>query len=97
MDEDKSIELNIEQLDGVAGGVGTDEQIYQIVADYLDLSLSQITGSSHLVGDLGADEYDLLDIISKIEEVFSIKIPESEYYRFHTVDNLIQYVKMQIW
>ena len=97
MNEDKNIELNLEQLSVVSGGVGTEEQIFQIVADYLDLSLSQITGGSSLTGDLGADEYDFLDIISKIEEVFSIKIPESEYRRLRTVDDLIQYVTMHVW
>ncbi len=96
MNEDKNIELTKEQLGEVAGGAGTDEQIYQIVADYLDLTLSQITGGSSLVGDLGADEYDFLDIIHKIEVVFSIKIPESDYHRFQTVYDLIEYVKMHV-
>ena len=94
MYEDKNIELNLEQLGEVAGGVGTEEQICQIVADYLDLNLSQVTGGSSLVGDLGADAYDFLDIIQKIEVVFSIKIPESDHHRLHTVDDLIEYVKM---
>ncbi len=96
MKEEKDIELTKEQLGGVAGGVGTDERIYQIVADNLDLSLSQVTGGSSLTGDLGADEYDLLDIIHKIEVAFSIRIPESDYHRLRTVNDLVEYVKMCI-
>ena len=96
MKEEKAIELTIEQLGEVAGGAGTEEKIFQVVADYLDLNLSQIAGSSSLTRDLGADSYDFLDIIQKLEEVFSIKIPEREYRRFLTVNDLIEYIKMHI-
>lgn len=37
---------------------------------------------------------DMLDIVARIEEVFCIRIPEGVMYRFQTVDDLIQYVKM---
>ena len=41
MSDNKNIELNKEQLDCVTGGkaesTGTEEKIYQIIADYFDL------------------------------------------------------------
>ncbi len=41
MSDNKNIDLNKEQLDCVTGGIaestGTEEKIYQIIADYMDL------------------------------------------------------------
>ena len=100
MNENKNIELTKEQLDCVTGGtarsIGVEEKIYQIIADYLDLKPGSFNGDSSLIGDLGADTYDMLDIIARIEEAFRIRIPEGVMYRFQTVEDLIQYVKMQI-
>lgn len=100
MSENKNIELNKEQLDCVTGGkaesTGTEEKISQILADYLDLKPGSFNGDSSLIGDLGADTYDMLDIVARIEEAFCIRIPEGILYRFQTVEDLIQYVKMHI-
>ena len=100
MNENKNIELTKGQLDCVTGGtarsIGVEEKIYQIIADYLDLKPGSFNGDSSLIGDLGADTYDMLDIIARIEEAFRIRIPEGVMYRFQTVEDLIQYVKMQI-
>lgn len=98
MSDNKNIELNKEQLDCVTGGkaesTGTEEKIYQIIADYLDLKPGSFNGDSSLIGDLGADTYDMLDIVARIEEAFCIRIPEGIMYRFQTVEDLIQYVIM---
>ncbi len=100
MSDNKNIELNKEQLDCVTGGkaesTGTEEKIYQIIADYLDLNPGSFNGDSSLTGDLGADTYDMLDIVARIEEAFCIRIPEGIMYRIQTVEDLIQYVKMHI-
>ncbi len=100
MSDNKNIELNKEQLDCVTGGkaesTGTEEKIYQIIADYLDLKPGSFNGDSSLIGDLGADTYDMLDIVARIEEAFCIRIPEGIMYRIQTVEDLIQYVKMHI-
>ena len=95
MSDNKNIELNKEQLDCVTGGkaesTGTEEKIYQIIAD---LKPGSFNGDSSLIGDLGADTYDMLDIVARIEEAFCIRIPEGIMYRFQTVEDLIQYVIM---
>ena len=100
MIEEKNVELTREQLDcvtgGTAGSMGAEEKIYQIIADNLGLKPGSFNGDSSLIGDLGADTYDMLDIIARIEEAFRIRIPEGVMYRFQTVEDLIQYVKMQI-
>lgn len=98
MIEEKNAELTKEQLDcvtgGTAGSMGVEEKIYQIIADYLDLKPSSFNGDSSLIGDLGADTFDMLDIVGRMEEAFCIRIPEGILYRFQTVEDLIQYVIM---
>ena len=86
-------ELSLDQLENVSGGVTTQEQVYQVVGDYLDLDVSQILSGCSLTEDLGADRYDLLDIINKLGEIYNIRIPERDYARLQTPGDLIEYIQ----
>ena len=58
------------------------EQIYpkvrEIIADVLVIDEDNITLSSRLIGDLGAESIDFLDLVFQLEKEFSIKIPRGQ-------------------
>lgn len=58
------------------------EQIYpkvrEIVADVLVIDEDDISLSSRLIGDLGAESIDFLDLVFQLEKEFSIKIPRGQ-------------------
>jgi acyl carrier protein len=58
------------------------EQIYPkvrgIIADVLVIDEDSIALSSRLIGDLGAESIDFLDLVFQLEKEFAIKIPRGQ-------------------
>ena len=62
----------------------SNEEIYEKVAetmiDALGLDDDEVTPEATLVGDLGAESIDFLDIVFRLEKGFEIKIPRGELF-----------------
>ncbi|WP_153558262.1 acyl carrier protein [Roseimaritima sediminicola] len=62
----------------------TDEEIFQKVREALEDALGvdedEVTPDATLVGDLGAESIDFLDIVFKLEKSFDIQIPREELW-----------------
>ena len=60
----------------------TREEIYEKVKDTLVDALSvepeEVTPTATLMGDLGAESIDFLDLVFRLEKAFGIKIPQEE-------------------
>jgi acyl carrier protein len=60
----------------------TKDEIYEKVkvalVEALAVDEDEITPEATLVGDLGAESIDFLDIVFRLEKAFSIKIPRGE-------------------
>ena len=54
------------------------EQIREILVDALGVDDDEITEEATLMGDLGAESIDFLDIVFRMEKTFDIKIPRGE-------------------
>ena len=55
------------------------EEIILNQCDLEDLNISEIKASDSLMGDLGIDSIDFLEIVFEIEDKFGIKIPMEEW------------------
>lgn len=53
-------------------------KIVAAVADCLGLDTNQITSTSRLIDDLGADSLDFMDLMFSLERIFQVKIREGE-------------------
>jgi len=64
--------------------VPSQDEIFQKVSatlvDALNVEEDEITPSSRLQGDLGAESIDFLDIVFRLEREFGIKIPRNELF-----------------
>ena len=62
----------------------TQEEIFQKVQNALVEALGvdeeEVTPEATLVGDLGAESIDFLDIVFRLEKAFDIKIPRNELF-----------------
>ena len=62
----------------------TQDEIYEKVAetlvDALGLDDDEVTPEATLVGDLGAESIDFLDIVFRLEKAFDVKIPRGELF-----------------
>ncbi len=62
----------------------TQEEIFSSVqealVDALGVDDDEVTSGATLVGDLGAESIDFLDIVFRLEKAFDIKIPRDELF-----------------
>jgi len=56
------------------------EKIKVALVDALGVDEDDVTPTATLVGDLGAESIDFLDIVFRLEKAFDIKIPRGELF-----------------
>ena len=56
------------------------EKVKGTLVEALNVDEDQVTPTSTLQGDLGAESIDFLDIVFRLEREFSIKIPRNELF-----------------
>jgi acyl carrier protein len=56
------------------------EKIRTALVDALGVDEEDVTPTATLVGDLGAESIDFLDIVFRLEKAFDIKIPRGELF-----------------
>ena len=56
------------------------KQVKTIISQALKVDESKVNMNSSLIGDLGAESIDFLDIVFRLEKTFKIKIPKGELF-----------------
>jgi acyl carrier protein len=56
------------------------EKIRDALVEALGVDEDEVTPEATLVGDLGAESIDFLDIVFRLEKAFGIKIPRGELF-----------------
>ena len=76
--------------------MATKEEVFSKVqlalVDALGVDDEEVTPQARLVGDLGAESIDFLDIVFRLEKAFDIKIPRGELFPEDILTNA-QYVQ----
>src|SRR6186713_3626370 len=74
----------------------TKDEVYKKVqtalVDALGVDEEEVTPQATMVGDLGAESIDFLDIVFRLEKSFGIEIPRSELFPEDILTNA-EYVK----
>ena len=55
-------------------------RVTRILVQALGVGVDEVTPSSTLLGDLGAESIDFLDIVFRLEREFGIKVPRGELF-----------------
>jgi len=55
-------------------------EVQEVLIDALGLDDDEVTEEATLMGDLGAESIDFLDIVFRLEKSFSIKVPREELF-----------------
>lgn len=61
------------------------EQVREVLVDALGVDDDEVKGEATLMGDLGAESIDFLDIVFRLEKAFGIKIPREELFPAETL------------
>jgi acyl carrier protein len=68
------------------------ERVREVLVDALGVDEEEVTASATLMGDLGAESIDFLDIVFRLEKAFGIKVPREELFPVETLMNNPQFV-----
>ena len=72
------------------------EKVKGIVAAQLRLEPESIADDASLIGDLGADSLDLVDIVMAVESEFDTTVPEEDFSELRTIKDLADYISARI-
>lgn len=62
-------------------------KVKEVLVDALGVDDDEIKTGATLIGDLGAESIDFLDIVFRLERTFSIKIPRGELFPEDILNN----------
>ncbi len=68
------------------------EQVSEVLVDALGVDDDEVTPEATLMGDLGAESIDFLDIVFRLEKAFDVKIPREELFPAENLMNNPDYV-----
>lgn len=68
-------------------------QVQEVLVDALGLDDDEVTNKATLMGDLGAESIDFLDIVFRLEKTFGIKIPREELFPAESLMNNSEFVE----
>ena len=69
------------------------EKVRAILCEQFELEEDRVTMDSSLIGDLGADSLDVIDLSMSIEDAFDIEVPDEEIENFKTVGDIVRFVE----
>ena len=68
------------------------QQVQEVLVDALSVDDDEVTTEATLMGDLGAESIDFLDIVFRLEKTFGIKIPREELFPAENLMNDTEFV-----
>lgn len=67
-------------------------KVQEVLVDALGVDDDEVTGEATLMGDLGAESIDFLDIVFRLEKAFGIKVPREELFPAESMMNNADFV-----
>jgi acyl carrier protein len=69
------------------------EKITGIIAEQLDVEISEVSPEKSFTDDLGADSLAIVELVLALEEEFGIKIPDDKVDSIKTVGDAVAYIR----
>ena len=69
------------------------EEVKKVLAKQLRRDISEISESSRIKADLGADSLDILQLLMTIEEELGVTIPDEKLAEFETVGDIVSFLE----
>ena len=71
-----------------------EEKVKTIICEQLSVAEEDVVPKASFVDDLGADSLDLVEMIMAMEEAFNISIADEDAEKIKTVQDAIDYIKV---
>ena len=70
-----------------------EQKIIELIAEKLCKKPEQVTLTSRLVEDLGADSLDVVELIMAFEDEFGVTLSDEDTSKIKTVGDVVNYIK----
>lgn len=71
----------------------TFEKVRDIIANQLSVKPEQVTETSNIAEDLGADSLDLVEILMSLEDEFGVSIPDEAIPQIKTIKDVVEFIE----
>ena len=68
------------------------QEVQEVLVDALGVDNDEVKAEATLMGDLGAESIDFLDIVFRLEKAFGIKIPREELFPAESLMNHPEFI-----
>ena len=69
------------------------EKLKEIVAERLSVDAEEVELNTSFKDDLGADSFDLFELVMALEDEFDVEIPADDLANINTVNDVVEYLK----
>ena len=67
-------------------------EVEKIIAQHLNIDVSEVTDDKNLMEDLGADSLHTVELVIEFENHFDMTIPDEDAEQLHTVKQIKEYI-----
>ncbi len=69
-----------------------EDKVKKLIAEKLDVDISDVVDDASLIDDLGADSLAIIELIMTMEEEFDIEVPDEDAEKLSTVKDAVNYI-----
>ena len=69
-----------------------EDKVKKLIAEKLDVDVSEVVPEASLIDDLGADSLAIVELIMTMEEEFDIEVPDEDAEKLATVKDAVNYI-----
>ncbi len=69
------------------------EKVRAIICEQFEIDEDRVKLDSSIIGDLGADSLDVIDLAMSIEDEFDIEVPDDEIEKIKTVGDIVKFIE----
>lgn len=71
-------------------------EIKEILASQLEIDEDSIEMTSDIYDDLGADKFDMVDIVMTIEDEYSVEVTDEALSEIKLVEDLVYFIEAKL-
>ncbi len=72
--------------------MSVENKVKEIVAEQLNVEMSELELNKSFLNDLGADSLDIVELVMAMEEEFELEIPDEDAEKIQTVGDAVKYI-----
>ncbi len=72
--------------------MSVETKVKEIVAEQLNVEMSELEMNKSFLNDLGADSLDIVELVMAMEEEFELEIPDEDAEKIQTVGDAVKYI-----